>query len=322
MGPQDVSPAARGSAGWGDTACSELLQPLNAPAPPCPPGVWHGHPRRLLGDVPELLSPGWRGWGTLLATDREGEAQKGPQLVLEGKEGLSHPYPGAAPSHASRGASPAHRRVPLLSLLVPLIAAAGGEGVSAGTRRSPHISPASSGPAEPLEIRVLLRCRASEELLQSSHPGHLPAPPAGSGAILHDFMSSFKFLCAAAARMGTPPHRVPPRLWRAALGCSSPQERLRSCDNQQQGQVPARWWHLRPPASICTIGAGASGINRDCQPGVGHAGDAGSLQPRSSRDPKGCGVPAATGQEGPESRRRFSVPHWTRLSLPPLRRCC
>lgn len=175
MGPQDVSPAARGSAGWGDTACSELLQPLNAPAPPCPPGVWHGHPRRLLGDVPELLSPGWRGWGTLLATDREGEAQKGPQLVLERKEGLSHPYPGAAPSHASRGASPAHRRVPLLSLLVPLIAAAGGEGVSAGTRRSPHISPASSGPAEPLEIRVLLRCRASEELLQSSHPGHLPA---------------------------------------------------------------------------------------------------------------------------------------------------
>lgn len=322
MGPQDVSPAARGSAGWGDTACSELLQPLNAPAPPCPPGVWHGHPRRLLGDVPELLSPGWRGWGTLLATDREGEAQKGPQLVLERKEGLSHPYPGAAPSHASRGASPAHRRVPLLSLLVPLIAAAGGEGVSAGTRRSPHISPASSGPAEPLEIRVLLRCRASEELLQSSHPGHLPAPPAGSGAILHDFMSSFKFLCAAAARMGTPPHRVPPRLWRAALGCSSPQERLRSCDNQQQGQVPARWWHLRPPASTCTVGAEASGINRDCQPRVGHAGDAGSLQPRSNRDPKGCGVPAASGQEGPESRRRFSVPHWTRLSLPPLRRCC
>lgn len=106
-----------------------------------------------------------------------------------------------------------------------------------------------------------------------------------------------------------------PRLWRTALGCSSPQGRLRSCGNQQQRQVVvARWWHLRPPASAASTGtAGAEPLGQTgtgspfC--GVGHAGDAGSPSPQP-RDPRAAG--------SLQSRTILSGPPRTRAPLPAL----
>ncbi|XP_054657823.1 formin-like protein 1 isoform X1 [Grus americana] len=90
--------------------------------PPCMPlGPAQGSPGACLAMPLSSSPPGWQGRGTLLGMSREGGAQNGPQLVLEGKEGLPHPYPGAAPLHACLRVSPARRRAPLFSLLVPSI---------------------------------------------------------------------------------------------------------------------------------------------------------------------------------------------------------
>lgn len=327
MGPQDVNPSARGWAGWRDSARSELLQPLDVPAAPCLPCQnWHRHPRRLLGDAPELLSPGLAGLGCPPGYGQGGGSTERASACPGRKRGAVPSLPWRC-SLPSRGASAAPRCVPL-SLLVPSIAPAGGEGSGfhPGTQRPPHISP---GPAEPLEPRVLLRCRASEELLQSSHPGHLPDPGAGSGAILHDFISlpsNFSVL----RQQG---------LQHPLTGCPQGCGEQRRAVPRRGGSVAATISSgdicevvASPPTCVPSIhlqcqgwslwdepGLSAPGGSPFC--GVGHAGDAGSLQPRSNRDPKGCGVPAATRQERPESRPSLSVPHWTPLSLPPLPRC-
>ncbi|KAM6189988.1 formin-like protein 1 [Sarcoramphus papa] len=90
--------------------------------PPCMPlGLAQGSPGACLAMPLSFSPPGWQGWGNLWGMGREGGAQKGPQLVLEGKEGLPHPYRRAAPLHACLRVSPAHWCAPLFSLLVPSI---------------------------------------------------------------------------------------------------------------------------------------------------------------------------------------------------------
>lgn len=94
--------------------------------PPCMPlGLAQGSPGACLAMPLSFSPPGWQGWGNLWGMGREGGAQKGPQLVLEGKEGLPHPYRRAAPLHACLRVSPAHWCAPLFSLLVPSISRCG-----------------------------------------------------------------------------------------------------------------------------------------------------------------------------------------------------
>lgn len=203
-----------------------------APAASCASSArlgWAQHPRRLLGRVPELLSAAWQ---VVLATVKH---KKGSSLSWKEKRGCPIPSPALCPCPTLE------RRC------------GRGGGVSQG-RSAPRTSPCTSHlprPAEPPEPR--------------SPAAKLPAraPPGARGWQRCYFSwfskSSFKFLCAAAAGIGTPPHRVAPRLWRAAL------RRLRSCDNQQQGQVSLRGGgtsaHLHPQHPPA-----ASGMNRDCQP--------------------------------------------------------
>lgn len=90
--------------------------------PPCMSlGLAQGSPGACLAMPLSSSPPGWQDWGTLLGMGREGGAQKGPQLILEGREALLHPYPRAAPLHACLRVSPGHWCAPLFSLLVPLI---------------------------------------------------------------------------------------------------------------------------------------------------------------------------------------------------------
>lgn len=185
---------------------------------------------------------------------------------------------------------------------MPLIAAAGGEGVTARDTALPAHPPASPGPAEPPDPRspALQSQRGAAAKLP---PGHLPEPGAGGGAILHDFISLPSNFSVLRQQGLEHPH----------TGC--PQ----SCGNQQQGQIAARWWHLRPPASAastCTVGAGALGQTGTVSPAGLPVLRGGTRrrcrQPPAPQHPRsqGCGVPA----EPHESLG--SAP------LPALPRCC
>lgn len=108
--------------GRGTVPAPSCSRRLACQLPPCMPlGLVQGSPGACLAMPLSSSPPGWQGWETLLGMGREGGAQKGPQLVLEGKEELPHPYSRATPSHTHLRVNPAHWCAPLFSLLVPLI---------------------------------------------------------------------------------------------------------------------------------------------------------------------------------------------------------
>lgn len=108
-------------------------------------------PPALAWPCPRAPLPRPAGSGALLAADREGEAQKGPQLLLEGKERLSHPSSGAVCSHRTTPACPS----PQLAGAFDCPCGRGG-----GVTRDTELPDIPPGPAEPPETRVLLRCGA------------------------------------------------------------------------------------------------------------------------------------------------------------------
>lgn len=141
-------------------------------------------------------------------------AQKGPQIVLEGKEGLPHPYSRAAPLHARLRLSPA--------LACSTLQLAGAfdfplqEGRRAGSQGCSDPCPSPSPPALQSPLRPKFSSAAeprssnpARSLLQRSHPGHIPCPRGWQGCyftmILYVFL---KILCAAGSEAGTPTYKV------------------------------------------------------------------------------------------------------------------
>lgn len=137
-----------------------------------PLGLAQGSPGACL--VIPLSSSRQAGMGTLVAVGMERGAQKGAQIVLEGKEGLPIPTPELLHCTPVSG-SALHWCALLFSLLVPLIShCRRGRGLGARDAAIPTIS-ISPGLAEPFETQVLLCCRGEE--LQSSEEPAAKIPP-------------------------------------------------------------------------------------------------------------------------------------------------